>query len=257
VITLQWLGAAGFLVATEAGRFLIDPYLSRLEGASPPQPLRPADLRGVGPIFLTHGHFDHASDVAALLGDDQMVYGSPTALAAALRDGAPAEQIRPARDGQVFELDGLRAQAFASRHVRFDLPLIAASVRRAGWWTATAFNLALRYPAGQVMSWRFSVGDTVIHHFGSAGSTSRELARLAEWPADVLMIPLAGHSKIVEIALRYVATLRPRIVIAHHFDDFMPGILETADVQTFVDAARRRFPTVQVIAPALNQPIYL
>lgn len=56
---LKWLGTAGFQIEAGDQVLLIDPYLSRNQQAEPVQPVQPQDLPRSGPIFITHGHFDH------------------------------------------------------------------------------------------------------------------------------------------------------------------------------------------------------
>ena len=53
MVTLEWLGTAGFRVSGDSAIFLIDPYLSRNRNALPCQSRKPADLRGDAPIFLS------------------------------------------------------------------------------------------------------------------------------------------------------------------------------------------------------------
>jgi len=258
VIALEWLGTAGFRVSPGASHFLIDPYVTRSELARPRQPRKPADLRGDGPIFLSHGHFDHAFDVPEIVaGTGAAIHGSATALAPALRAGVPMQQLRPAGDGDLFDFGDFQAQAFGSRHVHFDLPLIVATLRRAGWEWLTALNLALRYPAGQVLSWRFTAGGVAVHFFGSAGASRAELRRLAGQRVDALLVPLQGHSRIGEIVLSYAEALRPRVLIPHHWDDFYPPLFPSVDPMPFVEMARRRFPDIRVIVPEINQVIQL
>jgi len=255
MVTLEWLGTAGFRVSGNSASFLIDPYLSRNRNACPNQPRQPADLRGKSPIFLSHGHFDHALDLAEIVtGTEAATHGSATALASLLRAGVPTNQLRTVSDGEMLDFAGFQAQAFHSRHVQFDLPLIVRTLRRAGWEILQAMNLALRYPAGQVMSWRFTVDGVTLHHFASAGSTKRELERLSGAQTDILLAPLQGHSRIQDIALRYVEYLRPQVVIPHHHDDFYPPLSEMVEVEPFVSRVRDRYPHIQVIEPVINRP---
>ena len=70
-LTLWWLGQAGFLVKSPAGKIVvIDPYLSNAakEIAEPhgfnmdrlvPPPLSPQDMGGVDLYAITHSHGDH------------------------------------------------------------------------------------------------------------------------------------------------------------------------------------------------------
>ena len=70
-ITLWWLGQAGFIIKSPAGKILaLDPYLSnsckkigdavgfKMDRLVPP-PLEPQDLAGIDLYLLTHSHQDH------------------------------------------------------------------------------------------------------------------------------------------------------------------------------------------------------
>ncbi|MEM8537435.1 MAG: metal-dependent hydrolase [Pseudomonadota bacterium] len=61
---ITWLGHASFRIEIEGAVLLIDPWL---EGnPSFPNESRAAALAGATHILLTHGHFDHASEVDAI-----------------------------------------------------------------------------------------------------------------------------------------------------------------------------------------------
>src|SRR5262245_15954626 len=70
-LTLWWLGQAGFLIGSPAGKILaLDPYLSNsckaigrendfdMDRQIPP-PISPAELAGIDAYLLTHSHQDH------------------------------------------------------------------------------------------------------------------------------------------------------------------------------------------------------
>jgi L-ascorbate metabolism protein UlaG (beta-lactamase superfamily) len=258
MIALEWLGVAGFRITSESATLLIDPYVSRNRRARPQQTMRPQDLRSDAPIFLTHGHFDHIGDVPEIVeGTESVVYGSATALAPALRAGIPLRQLHPTLPDETIEFDGFQATAYASRHTRFDLPYVIRALRRVGWETLQTANLAVRYPAGQVLSWRFEIGGFTLHHLGSGGSRSKELLRLSGSKPDILLAPLQGHTRIHEIAVRYVEFMQPLVVIPHHHDDFYPPISESISLSPFIRLMHERFPHVRVIEPAIGQPITL
>src|SRR5438876_8093733 len=79
-VSLRWLGVAGWEIAFDGHVLYFDPYLSRFNyqangGALAPNPAVVDGLlatgRLAGPpelIMLSHGHFDHLSDVPTLLG---------------------------------------------------------------------------------------------------------------------------------------------------------------------------------------------
>lgn len=58
---ITWLGHASFRIEVEAAVLLIDPWLTG--NPSFPDDLRDAALAGATHILLTHGHFDHTSEV--------------------------------------------------------------------------------------------------------------------------------------------------------------------------------------------------
>lgn len=58
---LTWLGHATWLVATPAGRLIVDPFLDENPSAS----MRAADVE-CDAILLTHGHFDHVADCVSI-----------------------------------------------------------------------------------------------------------------------------------------------------------------------------------------------
>ena len=259
---LQWLGTAGFKIETDDQVFLIDPYLSRVPFSRPVQTLKPSDMSGASQIFISHGHFDHLYDVPAIMASGSSeVYCSQTAASTLLREGVDSRRIHSVTtDGFASDFGGYRAQAFFSRHVKFDIPLIACTLWRmgpAGFCRVSNAGITRQYPLGQVLSWRFNINGYSIHHFGSAGSTPGELERLAANPPDLLLVPLQGHTHICDIAVEYVRVLKPRLVIPNHQDDFYPPISTAVDIRPFVMKVCETCPGTEVRVLAMNETIRL
>lgn len=61
---ITWLGHASFRIEVEAATLLVDPWLAG--NPSFPDEAREDALRGATHILLTHGHFDHASEVVEI-----------------------------------------------------------------------------------------------------------------------------------------------------------------------------------------------
>jgi L-ascorbate metabolism protein UlaG (beta-lactamase superfamily) len=59
--TITWLGHSCFSLETSAGAVLVDPFLDD----SPVAPVKAADV-AADFVLVTHGHFDHISDAAAI-----------------------------------------------------------------------------------------------------------------------------------------------------------------------------------------------
>ncbi len=258
-LELTWLGAAGFRVRTGENVFLIDPFVSRNPRARPIQELKPGDIREGRQIFISHGHFDHIKDIpqiAASLG--AKVFCHPTQARSLVRDGlAPRLIMMVEQDGQRFDFGSFSAQANYSRHIKFDLRLVLSTLARINLRLPGLLPLTRCYPPGQVLTWKFDLPGRSIRHLGSAGSTRKELAVLAEEETDILLLPLQGHTRICRIVLEFIWALRPKTVIPHHQDDFYPPISRMVDIGPFLEELNREFPQLEVITPRINQPIRL
>jgi L-ascorbate metabolism protein UlaG (beta-lactamase superfamily) len=256
---LTWYGTAGFRIETGGHTILIDPYLSRNEKAQPEQPLKPHDFHDGDLIFISHGHFDHILDVPELVSKTQaMIYCGKGIEDTLIQKGVKKESVRCVNsDGENFEFNSLKARAIFSQHIKFDKRLLIRTLARINVRLPRYLPLLRDYPEGQVLSWRFIMEDKVLHHFGSAGSTSEELDRLGRQPTDILLVPLQGHTHIIEIALNYVQALRPKMVIPHHQDNFYPPISSMVDLQPFVDGVRLAAPGTEVKVLEMNQTVTL
>jgi L-ascorbate metabolism protein UlaG (beta-lactamase superfamily) len=256
-VELTWLGTAGFRIKTDNHIILIDPYLSRNEKAIPRQPLKPDDIQDAEMIFISHGHFDHIYDVPAISSNSgAKVYCGKGIGETLIRNGIESGQIQEVNsDGENFDFKGIQAQAFFSRHVKFDRWLIFKTLARINFRLPKYLPLTRDYPEGQVLSWRFKIEAKTIHHFGSAGSTSNELKRFGSQPTDILLVPLQGHSRIIQIALKYVTALQPKIVIPNHQDDFFPPISTLVDTQPFVEGVKKKNPHTEIQILTINEAV--
>lgn len=276
-INMKWLGTAGFEIKTDQTRFLIDPYLTRNEHASPKQPLTPEDIKNIDMIFVSHGHFDHTYDIHAIaMNTGAKVFCCETTKEWLIQKGVGEKQIHsfpdlkkieslidknPPANGILYEFseNDIFAQAFYSHHVEFDKTLSLETMSRIQKEPEGALEegmrLILEYPEGQPVSWRFKIGNTVIHHFGSGGSTLAELIPFIHKKTDVLLVPLQGHTRICEIAYLYVQMLRPKMVIPQHHDDFFPPISQYIDIKPFIEMVKSTFPEIEVREMQMNDEI--
>lgn len=60
--TLTWLSHGGWLIETRNHRVLLDPFLTD----NPTAKANPSDFSDVSHILVSHGHFDHVGDSAAI-----------------------------------------------------------------------------------------------------------------------------------------------------------------------------------------------
>jgi L-ascorbate metabolism protein UlaG (beta-lactamase superfamily) len=265
VLRITWYGTAGFRIETGGRVLLIDPYLTRSAEACSELPFGPEAVTEASEVFLSHGHFDHAADVPRIVRQTgAKVYCSPEVAAALRREGVAEPQIAEVGDGDTFDFGAYRAQCFRSAHVRFDLPLVARTLLRALPAMVSLMqrlSRLARWPAGQVLAWRFVLAeadDRVLLHFGSAGWTEEQLARLeALGRPDVLLVPLQGHTQVCQMAAQAVARLRPRVVVPHHHDDFFPPISRPVDIAPFIAAVSGLSPPVEVVELTVGEPLEL
>ncbi len=254
---ITWWGTAGFQIKTGEQVFLIDPYLSRNATARPQQPLVPSGIPRADRIFVSHGHFDHIFDIPAIASQtDCTVHCCPVAANTLKQNGLKSDQIQevPADDYTV-TFEGYRARAFFSQHVKFDRWLLIKTLARINLRIPRYLPLMKEYPVGQVLSWQFEIDGQVLQHFGSGGSTPEELERLSHQKIDILFVPLQGHTRICDIALRYVQTLKPRMVIPHHQDDFFPPISTYVDIRPFIKGVTRTCPDTEIRIMQINKTI--
>jgi L-ascorbate metabolism protein UlaG (beta-lactamase superfamily) len=222
----RWLGTAGFELRFGLTNILVDPFLSRGEGARPVLPLQAGDLHADA-ILLTHGHFDHAYDVPVLAqATGAPVYASAPVCEALHDLGIPARQLRPMAASRVWR------------------------VGEVGWQVLRLLRSMAAYPCGDVLGYQFTTTQGSVLHFGSAGWYRAELERLKP---DVVLLPLQGHSRIYEVAAQAIGLLSPRRVVPHHFDDFYPPLSEFIDAQAFVAMMHQRMPGVEVVEPQIGK----
>jgi L-ascorbate metabolism protein UlaG (beta-lactamase superfamily) len=256
---LTWFGTAGFKMKTDSCTLLIDPYFSRNKKAIPKQHLKSSDIQDGEVILISHGHFDHIYDVPSVAANTgAKVYCGKGIAETLIRNGMESEHIHEVNsDGENFDLNGIQAQAFFSRHVKFDRWLIFKTLARINFRLGRYMPLMREYPEGQVLSWRLNVEGKSIHHFGSAGSTSDELAGLSRRLTDILLVPLQGHSAITQIAYEYVEALQPRVVIPHHQDSFFPPISIMVDPQPLADMVKQTHPDTEIKILQINETVAL
>lgn len=254
---LTWLGTAGFQFKTGENAFLIDPYLSRNAAARPQQPSVPSDITRADQIFVSHGHFDHIFDIPAIASQTgSRVYCCPVAANTLKQKGLDGNQIREVRQNEyAVAFEGYRAGASFSQHVKFDRWLLIKTLARINLRIPRYLPLMKAYPVGQVLSWQFEIDGKVLRHFGSAGSTPQELERVGRQKIDILLVPLQGHTRICDIALRYVQALKPRLVIPHHQDNFFPPISTYVDIRPFIDGVARTSPDTAIRILQINETI--
>ena len=237
-LVIWWLGQSGFLIKTESGILVIDPYLSehltrKYEGTSRPHvrmtraPLRGADLEAVDLVLASHKHSDHL-DPETLTG---LLAASPNArlvLPESLVDharalGLPSHRCTGIDAGKVLERAGFRVRAVPSAHEQIDLD-------------ERGRHLYLGYVI-ETEGFR-------LYHSGDSLAYDGLADELGQKPFDVLFLPINGRdpgrgvpgNMTAAEAVDLAAVVRPRYLVPHHYDMFT---FNTIAVEVFEAEARR------------------
>ena len=268
-VRLRWLGVAGWELAFDGHRVLVDPYLTRQQYRDPAtgrmdaeRPLE-VDSRIIdrvlaehleGPpdfVLITHGHWDHLADVPALLNDERWsgrqvrVLGGETHLNLLRAMGVP-----PSREADLVLVTGGEHLRFPLRSPTAPRPAYTIEVFRSlhsqvgGYGFAPSGTLTAPPPKapttlgelveGGSLGYQITVGDRLRVMFlsGTANFVEREVAGATP---DVLVLGASGNAAVHDYFERVLAALGPpRIVVPSHHDDMVtplddPGVHGTVD----------------------------
>ncbi len=229
--SIKWLGHAGFQITSNAGKvILIDPWLN----GNPLACCGVEDLQKADLILITHDHFDHSGDAAAIAIHTGATLVAMPETAGRLRSegGIPSNQVvfgMGMNVGGTYRQDGVSVtmtQAFHSSQ------------------TAS--------PAGYIVS--LENGFT-IYHAGDTGvfSTMKTLGEL--YPLDLALLPIGSVFTMDPVQAAYAAKLlNPKMVIPMHFATFPILVQEAAP---FVSELKKTAPGVEaiVLKPGQERPL--
>jgi L-ascorbate 6-phosphate lactonase len=212
-LTLWWLGQAGFLLKSPAGKLVaVDPYLSNSCKAIGdraginmdrliPAPLLPADLAGIDLYAITHSHGDHL-DPETLAGyraaGGTGPFLAPAETVEKLRElGVSADRIEMTWPNRVYRLGDVQVRA------TFAIPLGGDDLTHVGYLLAIDRGPSV-----------YLTGDTAYHDVLATA--------MAPHKPDVLAAVINGafRNMAPAEAARLAKELDVRIVIPCHYDLF-------------------------------------
>ena len=244
-----WYGTASLSLEHAGTRILLDPFYRM----NPELPAIPAETyRGADAILLTHGHVDHLFDIPKIMTDDPdvPVFCTRTPFRTLMRQGVQPDRMRLIWPEQRFNVGCFHITVKQGRHVKFDLPYIAASTPgcirnpgKAAWLISTGVTLPEN---GEIVIYEIECEGKLVTVMGSFG-----MDRATDYRAepDVLVLPYNGSTRIPALADRPLRELQPKMVIYDHFDNAFPPLTRRMDVEAYDDRLRSEFPAIHTLIP--------
>ncbi len=252
MIKLTWYGNASVRIDASDTGIVIDPYITR----NPELPkLRPENISDVSGILVTHGHFDHAESLPYFSEETGVkIYLSPeTAANLKKNQGMDDGKFVIPDYSQALGIGSLNVTMLRGRHIRFDGKLIMKTLFRSLFSPVRLYRIGKApFPEGRTVTWVIEGAGVRFLHLGSLGLDPGE-----EYPegADILSLPLQGHSRIHEMAFEIIEKIKPQKVFLHHFDDAFPPISSTIDPLPLVRMLDRNHPEIDVMVPEYGVPV--
>jgi len=229
---------------------LLDPFISRPEGFGSRKAYRVEDFARVSLILVSHGHFDHAADVAELSQKTAASICAPGNICSNLKQsGIKTDRLYPSEKHSQLGWNGISIRIIPSRHMRFDLSIALKNL--VGTVKSGVLLMLLRlwrkYPMGSISEFLMDFGGYRVLFSGSGGANWNQLAA---FQPNCLMIPFADRSDLPEFYMRAVDILRPETVVLHHFDTLFPGLFHDYPIREFSDRIHCEFPQTRLIVPS-------
>ncbi|HEU4951160.1 MAG TPA: metal-dependent hydrolase [Holophagaceae bacterium] len=212
-ITVTWLGHAAFEVVSSGGtRLLLDPFLTQ----DPATPAAFKDLSRYKPdaILVTHSHFDHTGDVAAIAKQSGAPVIGAYELAASL--GLPEKQVMGGNVGGTFQIGDITIHMVPAMH----------SSEPGG----RPVGFVLTFKDGRSL---YHTGDTWI--FGDM-SLIQEL-----YHPSILLLGVGGGPYTEDPATAALAVKKyfhPSVIVPMHYGTF-PGLATDAQVRAAFKGDKR------------------
>jgi L-ascorbate metabolism protein UlaG (beta-lactamase superfamily) len=235
-IRIRWLGTACFEIVLPSGKTMVlDPYMDDAYSA----PIRSDEIEGCDYIFITHGHFDHITDVGKLSErfGPKIFCSDTTANALIAHQGVDPGAFTTVHVGDVVAEADLTVEVVKGVHV--DLSKLAIpsakketvripadvdfSFEKLGEWMKN-------YPGGEQLNFIFDpTGGKRIYMAGTYPDPS--LVKVAEKAnADITLLQVMSGSilsGLEEQTLEMARASGCKILIPQHHDPLMPGSPKT------------------------------
>lgn len=255
---ITWHGTATLTVESGGTKILFDPFLKRNKN------LPSLDVDGLAEAnaaFITHPHFDHFCDISAFTDAGlPVVYGGEQCIKLAKENGFSTRTFRKLQLIEPYEevrVGRLRVTAYPAVHCRLNAANTLASMFNVKnslklKSLLSVFKTHRKFPLDEGnTTYAFEVTDGLkrVLILGSAG-----LKEGVCYPtgSDLLVFPYQGRTKMHLYAMPFIEKLRPKRVLADHFDDAFPPVSRATRAQKLVEETAKRYPSVTAFVPTEN-----
>ena len=285
-VVLTYLGTAGWEISDGTTILLIDPYLSRIIGPSPPgAPLierTPGDTRPVYGwedrpvpdaavidshvpradfILVSHTHYDHVLDVPHIaLKTNASVIGTESTENVLRAYGVPEPQLITVRGGEDYQFATFSVKVIPSIHSALDHKHYFSSARALRGMKAP-LTLQQMHPEGGTLAFLIRFRGHQILAFGGMNYIEREIEGLR--PEVVLVGAAPSRAEIYDYTGRLMRDLGfPAMVLPTHWDNFMAPYGASQQpaldaLQSFLREVHTASPNTKVIVPRYFEPVAL
>ena len=254
-LRLKWLGCAGFEMDFYGFTVVSDPFIS----ASKKHAYTYEIIENCNLIALTHGHYDHITDIPALYQKFQVpvICGEQTAPELILWADLSPMDVYPLPAGQELDFNVLKIKALFGVHTKIlqKWSDVEKSIQKSPYLSEHPEWIALhRVGCREYRNYLFTASDgTRILHWGNP--LKPEFCNLikSENP-DVLLLQTSGGTPQEEPTIQLVRESGIQTVIANHID--FPGDYRER-AENFRQLFAKELPNVRYIVPQYNKWIEL
>jgi len=276
-LAVRWTGFSNFELAYGGRIILLDAYFDR-GSMFPPVGFKAADIRKADVILIGHGHYDHMSDAASVAArTGAVVVGAPVTVERLQQEAPSPTQIRTVtgRGGEILRFQRFTVEPILGRHGE-PPPEIAGAFGAALQATAgkpTPEQLAEQAPivARGTSDARVIAEGTIAYLItldtgfrilyrdsgGRVTDYERDAARRSG-PVDLMLAATSASyvtSLIVDQALEYVRTYRPRVFMPGHHDAAFNNLWRPTE--PIFQAIRDQDPTITTVSRGYREPTCL
>ncbi len=275
-INFTWLGCAAYILDLDGTRLLFDPFFYRNDKARPILKTKREDIKDISAVFISHGHFDHATDGAWFAENlDIPVYCCDKTKLNMInfaegkilkRYSHPISEkgknnIKVIKFSDKIKInEQVEVEVVKSRHIKFDKETIEMGLNPIGASEKEIrlmMKLGTGFRLGKVFAFYVSFNGIKILSYGSLFHKYTDILKKYV-NCDIFIIPIAGNSKenCVIKGGQMVDILKPKLIIPTHWDAFYFP-LKSTDTGPFQKYVEKKHPETKILKPIIDESLIL